>query len=310
MANGTNTLLWDPSNETMPLFTLLDGATTTLTANLLCGGHSFLSDGQLLTVGGGGFGPGAATSNQAWKFDPVSQKWNQTVAPMATKRWYPTVLTLGDETGPTGKSGRVLIAGGQAGGGPVMEVYSEATGTFSTVNETGGITKSFPQTYPGLSMLPGGEIFYTPTGFGNCSTGSVYSLSDPSSYFTFSAPQGAVDGSWTDVSTGMNRTKGMSAILIQPSFPFVRVVVVGGGGSGTSATAQTINLSTLSPSWGPLSSIPDGRARVNVNVVLLPNGTVFVCGGTQSTPHTCYIYDPNTAVNAWKERDELNAPRH
>src|SRR5581483_7705213 len=68
--------------------------------------------------------------------------------------------------------------------------------------------------------------------------------------------------------------------------------------------------STLSPTWGPVTSVPDGRARVNVDVVLLPNGTVFVCGGTQAAPHTCYIYDPNTPVNAWKEMDELNAPRH
>jgi len=310
LANGTNTLLWDPANETTPIYSLLDGATTGLTANLLCGGHAFLSDGQMLTVGGGGFGPGAATSNQAWKFNPGSKTWTQTLSPMATQRWYPTVLALGDETGPTGKSGRALIAGGEAGGGPAMEAYSEATDTFSTVMQNGAITKTFPQTYPGMSMLPGGEIFYTPTGFGNCGTGSVYSLNDPSAYFTFSAAQGANDGAWNSIGGVTNRTKGMCAILLQPSFPFVRVIVVGGGDAGSSATAQTINLSTLSPTWGPVTSVPDGRARVNVDVVLLPNGTVFVCGGTQAAPHTCYIYDPNTPVNAWKEMDELNAPRH
>lgn len=310
MANDTNTLIWDPSNETTPIYSLLGGATTDLTANLLCGGHSFLSDGKLLMVGGGGFGPGAATSNQAWKFDPLIQKWTQTTGPMGTRRWYPTVLTLGDETGPTGASGRILIAGGQASGGPPMEVYTESTGLFAPVMQTGAISKSFPQTYPGLSLLPGGEVFYTPTGFGNCSTGSTYSLSDPSAYFRFSAAQGAADGTWTEVSGVTNRTKGMCAILLQPSFPFVRVIVVGGGDSTSNVTAQMANLSTLSPSWGPVSSIPDGRSRVNVNVVLLPDGKVFVCGGTQSAPHTCYMYDPNTAVSAWKEMDELNAPRH
>jgi hypothetical protein len=309
LANGTNTLLWDPSSEVTPVFSLLDGATTGLTANLLCGGHAFLSDGKLLTVGGGGFGPGAATSNQAWQFDPTARTWQQ-VGNMATQRWYPTVLTLGDETGPTGLSGRSLVAGGQAGGGPAMEVFSEATGGFSTVTQNGAVAKTFPQTYPGLSLLPGGEIFYTPTGFGNCGTGSVYSLNDPSAYFTFSAPQGAFDGAWTDIGGVTNRTKGMCAILLQPTYPFVRVVVVGGGGSGSNATAQSINLSTLSPAWGPISSIPDGHARVNVNVVLLPDGTVFVGGGTQSVPHTCYIYDPNTAISPWSEIDELNAPRH
>jgi hypothetical protein len=310
LADGTNTLLWDPSDETTPLFSLLSGATTGLTANLLCGGHSFLSDGQLLTVGGGGFGPGTPTSNQGWKFDPVARTWNRTTGDMSTLRWYPTALTLGDEVGPTGQSGRVLIGGGASGGGVPMEIYSEASDTFSIVTVNGAVAKSFPQTYPGLHLLPGGEVFYVPTGFGGCSTGSVYSLSDPSAYFTFSSPQGALDGSWTDVGAGINRTKGMSAILLRPSYPFVRVVVVGGGDSTTSATAQQINLSTLSPTWSAPVSIPDARARVNVNVVLLPDGTIFVCGGTHSAPHTCWLYNPDTPVSPWKEMDELNAPRH
>ena len=42
----------------------------------------------------------------------------------------------------------------------------------------------------------------------------------------------------------------------------MRVIVVGGGDTGTSPTAQMINLSTLSPSWGSPTSIPDGRPRV------------------------------------------------
>jgi hypothetical protein len=310
LANGTNTLLWDPSDETTPLFSLLSGATTGLTANLLCGGHSFLSDGQLLTVGGGGFGPGTPTTNQGWKFDPVARTWTRTAGDMSTLRWYPTALSLGDEAGPTGQSGRVLIAGGASAGGAPMEIYSEALDTFSTVMVNGPITKSFPQTYPGLHLLPGSEIFYVPTGFGNCGTGSTYSLSDPSAYFTFSSPQGALDGSWTNLGSVTNRTKGMSAILLRPSYPFVRVVVVGGGDSTTSATAQQINLSTLSPAWSSPVSVPDARARVNVNVVLLPDGTLFVCGGTQATPHTCWIYNPDTPISPWKEMDELNAPRH
>jgi hypothetical protein len=41
-----------------------------------------------------------------------------------------------------------------------------------------------------------------------------------------------------------------------------------------------------------------------------PDGTLFICGGTQSTPHTCWLYNPNTPVSPWKEMEELNAPRH
>lgn len=312
LADGTDTLLWDPSDETTPLFTLLSGASTGLAANLLCCGHSLLSDGQLLAVGGGGFGPGNPTSNQAWKFDPMAKKWKKTTGDMSIQRWYPTAMTLGDELGPTGKSGRVLVASGVLGAAtpPSMDVYSEASDSFNPVTVTGATNKSFPQTYPSLHLLPGGEVFYVPTGFGNCSTGSAYALSDPSAYFTFSTPSGALEGSWTEIGGGMNRTKGMSALLLQPTYPFVRVIVVGGGDSGTSPTVQMINLSTLSPTWGAPISIPDGRSRVNVNTVLLPDGTVFVCGGTQSAPHTSWRYNPSTPVSPWSEMDELNAPRH
>lgn len=306
LADGTDTLLWDPSDETTPQYTLLSGASTGLTANLLCCGHAFLSDGRLLAVGGGGFGPGAATSNQGWKFDPVTKKWTQTAGNMHIGRWYPTALTLGDESGPTGQSGRALVTCGEGSGD--LEVYREATDDFAQVSVTGA-SKQFPQLYPGLHLLPGGEIFYAPTGFGDCSSGSVYPLSHSASYFTF-APAGGTTGNWTDVGSPTNRTKGMSALVLQPSYPFVRVLVVGGGGSGTSSTAQMVNLSTLSPSWGPSASIPDGRARVNVNVVLLPDGNVFICGGTPAPPHTSWLYNPSTAISPWREMDELNAPRH
>jgi hypothetical protein len=203
----------------------------------------------------------------------------------------------------------VLIASGVLGATtpPSMEIYSEASDNFSPVTVTGAANYTFGQTYPSLHMLPGGEVFHVPTGFGNCSTGSVHGLSDAAGYFTFT---GALAGNWTNVGTGINRTKGMSALLLQPIYPFVRVLVVGGGDTGTSPTAQTINLSTLSPAWGSPISIPDGRSRVNVNVVLLPDGTVFICGGTQSAPHTSYRYNPSTPVSPWAEMDELTAPRH
>lgn len=307
LADGTNTLIWDPADETTPQFNLLSGATTGLTANLLCGGHSFLSDGKLLVVGGGGFGPGTPTSDQGWKFDPVANTWQRTANDMSTRRWYPTVLTLGHEAGPTGASGRAMIAAGHSAGGPVMEIYSEASDSFQTVTVSGAVQKSFPQTYPALSLLPGGEVFYTPTGFGNCGTGSVYALNDPAAYFTFS---GVASGSWTEVGPAMNRTKGMAAIVLQSTYPYVRVIVVGGGETGNSSTAQTINLSTLSPSWSTPSTIPDTINRINVGTVLLPDGTLLVSGGTQSGPHTSWIYNPSTPVNQWQQMDELNAPRH
>lgn len=308
--SGTDTILWDPTDEVTPRFTAIPGSVTGLTADLFCSGHAFLSDGKLLVVGGGGGGPGAATSNQGWRFDPVQRTWTRT-GDMTTRRWYPTALMLGDEQGPTGACARVLLAGGSGGAGG-MEVYSEATNAFLPITVNGAITKHFSQTYPGLHMLPGGEIFYAPTGFANCSTGSPGGYADgPAAWFTFDAPMGATSGHWTEVAgPTIDRAKGMSVLSLQPSYPFVRVTVIGGGPVGTNATAQTINLSTLSPTWGPTSTIPDGRARVNVSAVLLPDSTIFVCGGLQAAPYPSWIYNPSAVVNAWREMDEMNRPRH
>jgi hypothetical protein len=91
----------------------------------------------------------------------------------------------------------------------------------------------------------------------------------------------------------------------------VRVLVVGGGNAAQSATAQLINLSTLSPSWG--GSFPLLQARVHPNVVLLPDGTAFICGGMEETgtPPTggpCELYDP--AAGTLSEMAEVNYPRH
>jgi hypothetical protein len=304
LADGTDTAVWDPSDEVNPLISRLTPADTGLAANIVCCGHAFLSDGQLLTVGGGGLGPGNPTSIQGWRFDPLTEKWNRTAGDMAAQRWYPTVVTLGDETGGP-KTGRALIAAG--GTGPVMEIYSEASDTFSPVTVNGAVNHTFPQRYPSMHLLPGSELFYVPTGFGDCSSASVFPLNDPSGYFTFA---GAADGEWTNTGGTTNRTKGMSALVLQSTYPFVRVIAVGGGDTNTSSTVELANLSTLSPSWGPRISIPDGRSRVNVNVVLLPDGTVFICGGLQTPPQTCYRYDPSTAMSPWSEMDELNRPRH
>lgn len=308
--SGTDTILWDPSNEVTPQFTVIPGSTTGLTADLFCSGHAVLSDGQLLVVGGGGGGPGAASSVQGWKYEPVAHTWTRT-GDMTTMRWYPTALMLGDEQGPTGASGRVLVAGGSGGTGG-MEIYSEATNSFTPLVVNGPITKNFGQTYPGLHLLPGGEVFYAPTGFANCSTGSPGGYADgPAAWFTFDAPMGATSGHWTEVAgPPIDRAKGMSVVLLQPTYPYVRIAVVGGGPAGTNGTAQMINLSTLSPTWGPTSTIPDGRGRVNGSAVLLPDSTVLVCGGLQSAPYPTWIYRPNALVNAWREMDEMNRPRH
>lgn len=303
VADGNTTILWDPTDETTPLITTIPGATTGLTGDPLCCGMSFMSDGKLLCVGGGGFGPSLPTAIQAWKFDPIALTWQKTSGDLNIQRWYPTVVTLGEEPG------QLLVASGATAGGNQMEIYSETTDTFTLITSGGAVgEKSFPQLYPGLHLLPGGEIFYAPTGFGECSqSANAHAGSGDSGYFQFT---GSFTGNWTN--TGPNiRTKGMSALLLSTTYPYVRVLVIGGGTTAQSATGQIINLSTLTPTWEP--EFPLLESRVHPNVVLLPDGKVFICGGkiasgTPSNGGRCEIFNPDTGTVT--EMAELNYPRH
>lgn len=323
LPSGKNSWLWTP-----------DGAaagTAAATANqptdsLFCSGHAFLSDGRLLVVGGGGDGTGPR-HNHGWLFDPATQSWTRTAgngAPgdgdMAFFRWYPTLINLGNEPARL-----LVVSGDDTGGSDVaqMELYSETSDRFERVWGPGGIgdtsaNRSFPQIYPGMHLLPGGEVFYSPTGWhsGGCSGAADFPAALPSGYFELDSVSPPVRGSWTNVDTqdaaaeqALDRVKGMAVVLLQPSYPYTQVMIVGGGRDPESATTfQMINLSTLNPKWGPPVTLPDGLARVNVNVVALPDGTVFVSGGRPSAPMptgggACWIYDP--IAMTWRECDAL-----
>ena len=294
----SKTPLWNPSTNEIRL-------PVSPTDNLYCSGHSFLSDGKLLVVGGGGDSGHTAHPNMGWKFDPSSETWEPTRDASAIRtymnrdRWYPTCVTQGDEPG------RVLIASGRP---TQMEIYSESSGTFTLVTATGG-DRQFRPLYPGLHLLPGGEVFFAPVGFrsGGSSPGDD-ATNEVAGYFDFDSVD-PFAGSWTNLGAN-DRTKGMSVLLLSPTYPFAQVMTVGGGSLDKSRTYQLINLSVLAPSWQPAANLPvatgqtQPTSRVNVNLVLLPNGTVFVSGGA-SAGEPCWLFNP--ATNAWSELDE--APR-
>lgn len=304
-AGTSKTPLWDPATSAVKL-----PLPTGLTDNLYCCGHAFLSDGSLLAVGGGGDLYDTPTPDMAWRFDPGSETWEATEDRWGNRtrmdywRWYPTLVTLGDEPG------RMLIASGRLktyDPPAPMEVYFEATGVFATVSVSPD--KLFQPTYPGLHLLPGGEVFFAPVGFNNNSEVAAGDPSnEPSAWFDFATD---TSGAWTDVGAN-DRTKGMSVMLLSDAYPFVQVLTVGGGDTASSRTYRAINLSTLAPAWGPAMSLPMSAGqgqptqRVHPNVVLLPDGTVFVCGGASET-EPCWLYDPATLT--WSEMDELTYQR-
>ena len=276
--------------------------------NLYCSGHAFLSDGKLLAVGGGGENGDTPVPDLAWIFDPDTNTWDYTRdksnpdnntnrTRMVYGRWYPTCVALGDP------AGRVLIAAGwPTATNSKMELFTESTGQFSLVttqNPPGD--KSFPALYPGLHLLPGGEVFFAATGW----SGTI----EPSGYidlFTAGTPR------WQDVGT-VDRAKGMSVQILSPDYPFVQVMTIGGNNPGKNTSYQLINLSTLSPSWQPDTPLPVAAGetsitpRTNVNAVLLPDNTVFVSGGT-SANQPCWLYNP-AAGGSWSQMANLPTAR-
>jgi Domain of unknown function (DUF1929)/Galactose oxidase, central domain len=302
------TLLWNPDDATAATFEdpvnqphLTPNATDGY--SVLCGGHSFLSDGQLLVVGGGGYGP-HIKAKWGYRFNPASRTWTRTAGSMVHHRWYPTALTLGDHR--IGASHEVLVVCGHGAGD--MEIYDQASDSFREV--TAGDTKTFPSLYPGLHLLPNSRIFYTRTGWGSAGPGGgPFVGDDQSAYFELA---GASTGAWTDIAPVTpampDRTKGMSVMLLGATGQ-VRIMVLGGSDLSTNNSYEVIDGATLSPTgnWGSSTPFPDGEHRSLASAVLLPDGTVFVCGGIQRTNSPCALFDP--ATNTWSPMAALPSIR-
>jgi hypothetical protein len=299
------TLLWDPENDTASTWEnpvnqphLMPGG-----YSQLCGHHVFLSDGKLLSVGGGGYGHNSL-ARWGYKFDPVTKAWSRTSNAMEHSRWYPTLVKLGDQR--LGNDHQVLVVCGHGGGD--MEIYDEGTDTFTHVT---GDTKTFPSLYPGLHLLPNHSIFYSRTGWATAgANGGKFPGDDQSAYFTLT---GANTGNWHPIApvapTMPDRTKGMSVMLLSNTPPYVRVLVVGGSDPVTNNTYEIIDATSLSSAsnWGPALPFPDGEHRSLCSAVLLPNGEVFVCGGIQRTNSPCTSFNPQT--NTWSRRSALPSVR-
>ena len=308
---STDTTLWNPEDaDPATAFEFLNAATTGLGNSLVCSGHSFLSDGKLLAAGGG-----LPASNKAWKFDPVAKTWVPTVGNMVSARWYPTLVTLGDD------SGRVLVVDGlsQFNSGvdvTAVEIYSESSDSFVRVfGPLGGpgdtsADRGFSWLYPGLHLLPNGQLFHT-------KVGDRHVGSDETALFSFS---GLEQGAWTNLTgaaSGADRYKGMSAPLLRkvPADPD-HIVVVGGGDVATQATIGIIESPPTAASTWLTGTFPDNLPREDVHVVVLPDSTVFICGGRPSSPApvnggACWIYNPSGGVGAgaFSEMDELEYER-
>jgi lysophospholipase L1-like esterase len=115
-------------------------------------------------------------------------------------------------------------------------------------------------------------------------------------------------GLWTTgpVSNFGDRAYG-SAVLYEPG-----KVLIAGGGSTPTATAEILDLAAASPAWRFVDSM--GSARRDHTAVLLPDGTVLVVGGTSSAAGdaagavgAAELWNPST--ERWASMASLSEPR-
>jgi galactose oxidase-like protein/glyoxal oxidase-like protein/Kelch motif protein len=246
--------VWDPTLE-QPVFQEVPNPFV----DVYCSGHSFLADGRLLVAGG--HIQAFVGSDATTVFDFRTRTWSDGPR-MSAARWYPTNTTLAN--------GEVAIVSGAIDGetrpfNALPEVWSAATGLRPLNDAQLELT-----VYPWLHLAPNGRVFN----------------SGPGQTTRYLDTQGT--GSWTVVALtnfGDRRHYEGTSVMYEPG----KVLIVGGGSPAT-ATAEVIDLNAAAPQWQYTNSMR--FARRYLNATTLPDGKVLVTGGSTSDA----FGDPRGAV--------------
>lgn len=235
--------------------------------DLFCSGHTFLADGRLLVAGG------HVVDNvglaEAAIYDPFADAWTD-LPDMTLARWYPTVTTLA--------GGDVLVVSGDISAGnraTTPEVWDADRGTWRSL---GGAVK-MQTLYPMMLLLPDGRVL------------------DAGPRPASSAIDVAGAGSWSPVATSSAglRDYGSAAMLADG-----RVLLAGGVQFPPTATAELLDPAAPAPAWTPTGSM--SFARRQLNLTLLPDGSVLATGGTAAPGFNdpagevlaAEVYDPSS----------------
>jgi hypothetical protein len=237
---------------------------------IFCGGHTILADGRVYSAGGrtvGIHGPPITAI-----FDPATNTWTKGLD-MAAGRYYPTTTELAN--------GKVFITGGSdedAKPNATSELYTPATGAIDIVGN------HYDNWYPHDYVLPDTRL-------------AIVSRNEASVINT---------STWVRTMLPKPQTRaGQKSGVLLPGGPngSYRVMIVGGTGAGAVATptAQVMDFSAASPTWQPLASMPQGRH--DMNLVILPDGTLLGVGGytkgkSDLPQYETLLYDP--AMNTWR----------
>jgi hypothetical protein len=215
-------------------------------------------------------------------FDPATTTWS-TQPPMANGRWYPTAITLAD-------GGIVVMAGAMADTN--MNLIPEVRNADGTWRQLTGAPLEIPY-YPRTFLAPNGQPF----------------IAGSDRHTKFLDVRGA--GQWIPGPTmkhlGNDRGYG-TAVMYLPG-----KILIAGGDSPPTNTAEVIDLNDPSPAWRFTQSMFHGRRQVSSTV--LPDGKVLITGGTSGpgfndeshAEFSAELWDP--ATETWTELSSMKIPR-
>jgi hypothetical protein len=237
-ADGDNPMLWDPIANT-------NTALPRAGYNIFCAGLAVMSNGKVLVTGGDAsteVGPPTAVI-----YDPSTATWTQ-IPDMNAGRWYPTNTPLAN--------GDMLVTAGEIsptlGNNTLPQVWQVSVGSWRNLSSA---LLSLP-TYPEMYNAPNGNVFFA----------------GPSQITRYLDITGV--GGWTiGPSNNYGQRDYGPSVMFQPG----RIILVGGGTPPT-ATAEVINLNDPIPTFSYTSPMTYARRQANAN--LLPDGTVLVTGGS------------------------------
>ena len=302
-----------------------------MTCDLWCGGHTFLSDGKLLFVGGTSYYPPPPDPfygglKEAYLFDPFTETWER-LDDMQVGRWYPTLIRMADDRVLTlaGLEYRMptdapkkntfknlieLVTKMDEYITPINEVYDPVTKKWSRMK----VVRKLPL-YPRMHLLPDGDAFYS----GMFNTHFFIPGRFPSARWSPQTEEWAEVGGrhWKQ-----NREEGISVLLaLRPPHYEPQILIAGGGTHNLGRILMTLLHSVGKDSWSALFHwfthvqdtveridlgvknprwVPSGRMhrrRIHANGVLLPDGNVLVVGGMSNYGHMADMHATPGAVH-------------
>jgi hypothetical protein len=205
-----------------------------------------------------------AGDKTSYEFDPRTERYVRT-GDMVRNRWYPTLAEL--------PSGDVLAVSGLDEFGRIIpgdnELYLADEKRWVAAPQ---LKRTFP-TYPAFHVMDDGNLFYSGSnaGYGSDTVGRTPGLWNVRNN-SFTEVPGLRDPTLTETS---------SSVLLPPAQD-QKVMIFGGGGVGESEVSSVrtdiVDLTELKPRYRPGPDLP-APARY-LNVVLLPDDTVFTTGGS------------------------------